>query len=227
MRGRRSVVRSIWNAAAGVTALIISLAGPSFGQERSGTASPDSQGTNMVIGEPELGQDTPGRIENGSGLALKIERKQKIRVFTPQGRKDVRRPVILAGGLASRDTADGYDQSTFIAWKDIEGIQVRKGGAGGGALLGAAAGVVAGVGLVWLIDKNDGDIPGEGPSGKDYQRVALVFGTAGAVLGSVVGVVTMSWKTVYTAREGKGPSLRIALMPAHRGGMMICFSLAL
>ena len=159
------------------------------------------------------------QIEKGSVLAAKIEHRKKARVLAASGKKIVVGPVILAEGVVSSNESGGYDRSTLIPWTDIRTIQIRKNGAGRGALIGG--GVGAGLGLM-AIAVAGGTISAHG----DLAKVMLYPVLTGLVSGALLGARFPPWKTVYAAPTSSRPLPRVFLMPTRRGGMMLNVSLS-
>jgi hypothetical protein len=174
----------------------------------------------LLLAGPPL---SAGQIEKGSKLTTKIESRKRIRVFTPDGEKSVRWPVVSDEGIASRETKRGEELAkgsvnplTLIPWNAIQTIKVRKNAGGLGALAGA---VVAGVSIAVLGSGYEED------AGTIVKAMLIVM-PLGALQGYLLGSLIPHWKTVYSAPVASRPVPRISLAPTARGGMALTFSLS-
>jgi hypothetical protein len=212
MNRRTSRKRILRRLSALLLALVIPLAGLSFSRERGGQnpAAPPEE-SRPALGD---GAEISGQIERGSVFAARIEKSKKVRVLIPGGEKDLRRPIILAKGIASRTSIDGleiigggYNEATFIPWNEVKAIQTRKSYVAIGALAGFATGVLVGL---------DKDIS------VGFAFRGAVYGLAGAIVGSVI----KRWKTVYIAPREANISPRFSLGLTRRGGPAVTLSLS-
>ena len=108
-----------------------------------------------------------------------------------------------ADGISFREALarrqDPIPAPRILAWSEIERIDVRPRGSGGGAWIGAAAGLLAG--LVWSAadpPKDDNGFLQWGPTsaGVAVGRMLLTTG-AGIAIGTAVGRSKLRWHQVY------------------------------
>jgi hypothetical protein len=152
------------------------------------------------------GSDDSVGIEPGSALALKIEKRHRVRIVTSSGRSDIRRPVIVAGGVKS-----GQGEPAMIPWAGIQKIRVPKRATLTGTLVGFGLG--AALGIAWGVEEG-------AESGGDYLMAASIMGAMGAASGALIGTLFIDWKTVYEAQASPPVVARVALAPVRRGGAM-------
>ena len=111
------------------------------------------------------GSDDSVGIEPGTALALKIEKKHRVRIVTSSGRSDIRRPVVVAGGVKS-----GQGEPAIIPWAGIRKIRVPKRATLTGTLVGFGLGVA--LGIAWGVE-------GGADSGGDYLNGGVHHGRYG------------------------------------------------
>ena len=70
-----------------------------------------------------------------SELVTAISGKRKVRVFTPSGPLVLWRPAVTEDGLAGHGMSEGVEKLLVVPWSDVRGLQVRRSGAGKGALI--------------------------------------------------------------------------------------------
>lgn len=105
--------------------------------------------------------------------------------------------ITFREALARRQ--DSIPEPRIIAWSEIERIDVRPRGSGGGAWIGAAAGLLAGI--AWSAaapPKDDNGFLQWGPtaSGVAVGRMLLTTG-AGLAIGTAVGRSKLRWRQVF------------------------------
>lgn len=162
------------------------------------------------------------------GLAAAIAGKKRVRVLTPSGPMVLRRPAVTEVGLAYDVGSAGLDKQRVVPWADIRGLQVRRSGAGKGAMIGA--GIGAGLGLaLGLASTRDCtgfmDMFCEATAGQ-VALVTAIGGASGGLIGAGIGALTGRWGAVHL----KGASLglpRVAVAPARGGGFVFSLSMSL
>lgn len=161
-------------------------------------------------------------------LAAAIAGKKKVRVLTPSGPTVLRRPAVTEEGLAYHVGSAGLDKQRVVRWADVRGLQIRRSGAGKGALIGA--GIGAGLGLaLGLASTRDCtgfiDMFCEATAGQ-VALVTAIGGAGGGLIGAGIGALTGRWGAVHL----KGASLglpRVSVAPARGGGFVFSLSVSL
>ena len=172
-------------------ALMLPLGAFCFGAGQSGQGPAGKTEKVRLSSIEGPGSDISGGIEPGSALALKIEKKNRIRIITPSGSHDIRRPVITVGGVKP-----GQGEPAIIPWTEIQKIRLPKKATFTGTWIGFGLG--AALGIAWASE-------GGAESGGDYLLAASILGGMGAVSGALIGTLITDWKTVYTAPANPPP----------------------
>ncbi len=200
MVGFRGSMRRVGRRAAGWAVLVVILSGWSYAQS---AADPD--------------------------LAAAIAGKRKVRVLTQSGQMVLRRPEITREGLISQAGRGGPGDPRVVPWADINGVQVRRSGAGKGAIIGAGIGTGLGLafGLACTRDCTGWmDMFCEATAGQ-VVLVTAIGGAGGGLLGAAIGALTGSWRTVYTRTKPFQKLPRVSIAPAPGGGLIFSLSLSL
>jgi hypothetical protein len=169
----RSVMRSAWSAA-----LMMACASPALPAE-----SPD-----------------PPAMER---LDTEFRRTPEARVSGPAFSGVLYGARAGAEGVTFASASIGRKQRVpgrrLVAWSDIDRLEVRPRGSGGGILVGAALGFVAGV--VWAESAPTETKPAlfeVRPTSSGVKVGRMLLGTSvGAAIGTVVGRARMRWRPVY------------------------------
>ena len=107
MNGCRTQKRIVRRLSAFLLAMILSLAGLSFGEDR-GNRKPAGPGEETRLSPAESSASAgSGQIQPGSRLAQEIERRYRIRILIPSGEVTYGKAVILGEGIASKLTDRG------------------------------------------------------------------------------------------------------------------------
>ena len=161
-------------------------------------------GRAVTAAATELDKETFERLSD------QVNDQKRARVVAKSNRMEIYDPIIHSWGVEfSRPYSDSERDS--LLWDDVDKLQVTKGSAKTGALVGAsilgAAGLVAGIAAS---DPCSGGFD-LSPCWVETGGVLALTGVGlalGALLGSGVGSLIDSWKTVY---EGDDPSGKLSM----------------
>jgi len=206
MNARQKGIQGMRRMLAFLLALMLPLGGLCFGEGQSGRGQAGDTEKAGLSSIESSGPDSSSGIEPGSALALKIEKKRRIRIITPSGGSEVLRPVIVAGGVKS-----GHGEPAVIPWAEIRKIRFPRRATFTGTWVGFGLG--AALGIAWASE-------GGAESGGDYLFAVSLMGAMGAASGALIGTLFTDWKTVYKAPAGPSLIARVSLAPTRRGGAM-------
>ena len=191
-------------------ALTVPLAGLSFGASQGGQ-DPAARTEDARLASNEAAVPAvSGQIEPGSTLASKIEKRSLVVVLTPSGTTELRKPLVVPGGLKSQ-----IDQSISIPWSEIQNIRYKGRATLSGGWIGGASGAAIGTAIGIAVVADDDDV---------YWWSIPLFGAAagavGAGVGALIGSMFPKWKTLYESPAKPVMIARVSLAPVRRGGMM-------
>jgi hypothetical protein len=186
----------------------------------------------LSFGGTQVGRITNSDSEQDrllSEIAAKLKGKKRVRVLTAGGKIILHQPTILPEGISFNTETGGSGSSGTISWDEVLKLQVRRNGAGKGALIGGSIG--AGLGLLlglasmrecsgWMDFFCDADFG-------DVMLFTAISGAAGALQGALVGALTGRWGTIYSHPGGIKNLPLVSIMPAPRGGFVLSIRLAL
>ncbi len=142
-------------------------------------------------------------------IEAELRDEARARILGPFVDVEVAAPRAHEGGVAFEDVLRRYGgsvpQGDNVAWADIEEVQVRRSGAGRGALIGtiagAALGLVMGLAMTRECDTSQWFDLFCGATASDVARITVEFTAVGFVAGTITGAPSHYWKTVYDSTK--------------------------
>jgi hypothetical protein len=164
-------------------------------------------------------QQAAGDPAAAAELGERVAGRDRIRVRTPEGWMVLRQPLVHGAGI-DYVAANGGGPGQ-LAWGEFSDVQVRKGAALTGALVGASVFALGGalVGVTGTEPCSGGFLEFDFHCGYGATEIVLLtFGGAavGALVGAAIGAAFSKWSTVYRAEASPRIEPVVTANPAAR-----------